>query len=598
MARVPGVPGLDPVNQPNASPGEFGSGGEAIAKAGDNLQDITLQQQGFDLYMKRAQEHVDTLAARNQLDSAFVDLQNQLSKTPNSRDVPDVIEQGNKTLNDISARWSNSPAAVDIQMDADALRPSMSRIGTVRQVDLMGKELKINLNTQGERLAGEYAAGNRTAAVAAFGTAVAGGVNTGLLGDVEAQEYMRQFKQSGQELQIKNDITNADPSVNQRIYDQINQHRDQFPDVTQEQLDTYKGQALSAFEAHTKMKDWADGQVALQQQLVPKINQFTNPATGHFDEGAALTDNADRFKDGEITETQSKVLAQGFSSHQAQLEVGLKTEANKRLDDIEKKLSVHDFSGASADLEANQPWFENNGFGDDYRAALRYTAQKMTEVRSEAAAGRAEQRYEYQYKREVAANQSSDQLGNVQHFIVGGGVLTKADIYNMTGTGPNKMSTVDADRAWKTMDAYEKEPDFKSALDYIDGSFKIPKGASPDLAASQNQRYADTVNLFQQQVNANPNKSKLEIAHDIVKSSDEEKIKAHADALFGNSPTTRLGKLFSSFADAADRQMFGASSAPKTPTAPVGPPRPANVPEGYIFNATGPKGDGWYAAPK
>ena len=70
--------------------------------------------------------------------------------------ILDVIQQANKNVNDISAKWSKSPAAISIQMDADALRPSMQHIGTVKQVDLMGKEFKVNINQQGERLAGEY----------------------------------------------------------------------------------------------------------------------------------------------------------------------------------------------------------------------------------------------------------------------------------------------------------------------------------------------------------------------------------------------------------------------------------------------------------
>lgn len=599
MSRIPGVPTLDPVNKPSMSPQEAGRPGEAIAQVGEVSSDAALQQQGLDLYIKKAQEHVDTLAARNQMDAAYADIQNQLAKTQNSRDVAGVIEDGNKTLNAISARWSNSPASVTIQMDADSLRPSLSRVGTVRQVDLMGKELKINLNRQAETLAGDYASGNRDAALAAFTSAVDGGVKSGLLGDVEAGEYVRLFRQKGQELQIRNAITNASPEVNQKIYDEISQHRDQFPDVMQEQLDTYKGQALAAFEAHTKFQDWAEGQMALKTQLVPKIQQFTNPATGVFDESAAMADNAKRLTDGEITETQSKVLAQGFASHQAQLQIGMRQEANKRLDDIEKDLSNHNFADAAAKLEANQPWFENNGFADEYRAALHYTRTAESEVRSEAAAARAETRYEYQFGREVAQQESADTLGQVQHFISSGGVLTKADLQNLAGRGKGKMSTQDVDRAWKMMQDYENQPDFKSALNYANDSFAIPKNASADLAASQNRKYAQTVELFQQQVNAHPEKSKLEIMHEIVKGEDVQRIKDHADRMFGTGGTS--SRLFGGIKDFLSLPFtYGlkpGDTGYKAPAAaPVAsPPRPANVPEGYTFNAHGPKGAGWYA---
>jgi hypothetical protein len=572
---------------------------------GDVGQDLTQEQAGLSLFMKKAQEHVDTLAAQNQLAAVYADTQNQLSKTQNSRDVEGVIEQSNKTLNEVSARWSKSPAVTQIQMNADALRPDLSRIGTVRQVDLMGKEFKITIDKQAELLAGSYATdraagGKGDAAEGAFNQAVDGGVQTGLVGTVEADEYKRRFRQQGQELQIKNGIANANPEVNQKTYDDITAHRDQFPDVTQEQLDTYKGQALSAYEAHTKFKDWAEGDMALKTQLVPKITQFTNPATGHFDEAGALTDNADRMAKGEITETQSKVLAQGFASHQAQLEVGLKTEANKRLDDIEKDLSAHKFNDASAKLEANQPWFENNGFGDDYRAALRYTAQKRTEVRVEAAAARTEARQDYLLGRQIEQEQSADTLGQVQHFIVGGGMLTKSDLYNLAGTGPGKMRTQDVDAAWKIMQSYEKEPDFAAAMKQLDQSFPISKTATADQAAAQNRKYAETVEVFQQQVNEHPDQSKQEIMNNLLKSQATETIKQHANAMFGTVPTS--SKIFGAIKDFITAPFtYGlkpGDAGYKAPPTASSPARPKTVPDNYQWNPSGNGGKGSWQPPK
>lgn len=586
------------------SPAEAGRPGQEIAVLGDVGQDVTQQQAGLDLFIKKAQEHVDSLAAQNELAAVYADTQNQLSKTQNSGDVEGVIADSNKALNEVSARWSKSPASVAIQMNADALRPDLSRIGTVRQVDLMGKEFKITIDKHAELLAGSYATdraagGTGNAAEGTFNDAVDGGVKTGLVGTVEADEYKRLFRQKGQELQIRNGISNANPEVNQRTYDDITQHRDQFPDVTQEQLDTYKGQALSAFEAHTKFQDWAEGQMALKTQLVPKIQQFTNPATGRFDESAAMADNAERFAKGEITDTQSKVLAAGFSSHEAQLQVGMKQEANKRLDDIEKDLSQHKFGEAAAKLEANQPWFENNGFGDDYRAALHYTRTAESEVRAEASAERSEQRYEYYQARQEALDNSQDQLGLVQHFIVGGGVLTKADLQSMAGTGKGKMRTQDVDAAWKMMQAYEAEPDFKSAMEYLNGSFPIPTGAaaknvSADYVAAQNRKYAETVELFQQQVNANPTKSKLEIAHDIIKSTGEQQIKDHADAMFGTTPvSSRISAGFTAFKNLVTAPFTYGINPPD-----AAPARPKSVPDNYQWNPKGNNGKGSWQPPK
>ena len=41
----------------------------------------------LNLFIKKAQEHVDNLAARNELDAAYAQMQDQLAKTPNSRDT-------------------------------------------------------------------------------------------------------------------------------------------------------------------------------------------------------------------------------------------------------------------------------------------------------------------------------------------------------------------------------------------------------------------------------------------------------------------------------------------------------------------------------
>lgn len=608
MAKIAGVPTLDPVNKPTESPAEAGKPGKAVANLGEVGQGIALEGMDFQMYLKRAQQHVDSLAAQNDLAKVYADTQNQLAHTQNSRDVEGVITDANKTLNDVSARWSKSPASIQIQQSADALRPDLSRIGTVKQVDLMGKEFKVTINQQAEVLAGSYAndrgaGGAGDLALGAFATAVKGGVDTGLVGDVEAQDMVRQFRQAGQELQIKNAITNANPAENTKIYEAIDKHRDQFPDVTQERLDTFKGQALSAFEAHTKQKDWAEGQMALQT-LPAKVNQFTNPATGHFDEGAALTDNADRFAKGEITETQSKVLAQGFASHQAQLQVGLKAEAGKRLDGIEKKLSAHDFQGASADLEANKPWFENNGYSDDYRAALRYTSAKRTEVRAEAASERAENRYEHEYARQVATENSQDTLAEATRFINGGGMLTYADIYGKSGTGKGTLKTTDANTAYSLMQRAQKEPDFAGAMKYLGDNFPTEGSASekkahpdrftPDAIASQNQKYAQTLEVFQQEVNAHPEKSKMEIAHELIKSDGEQQIIHATNKLFGTDPKPSLGTRIGNFFSTPFTYGLDNKEAPKT----GGPTRPQGVPDNYEWNPDGNNGKGSWRAPK
>ena len=427
MPRIPDVPTLEPVNQPMMSPEEAGRGFAAVSQLGEVSNQSVLSAFDLEMHIKKAQQHVDSLAAQNELAQVYADTQNQLAKTQNSRDVEGVIQSGNETLNDVSKRWSKSPAAIQIQQSADSLRPDLSHIGTVRQVDLMGKEFKITIDKQAEILAGSYAqdrasGGSGDASLGAFATAVQGGVQTGLVGDVEAGEYVRQFRQKGQELQIKNAITNANPDVNTKIYEDMDKHREMFPDVTQEQLDVLKGHALSAFEAHTKQKDWAEGEQALKQQLVPKINQFTNPATGRFDEGAALKDNADRLAKGEITETQSEILAQGFASHAAQLNVGYKQQAEKTKNDIVDLFDKRKYTEATAALEHHKldPEFE-----EMYEGLTKYGDSMRREDRAEYRAARS---FEMQVEQDNSNRTFSSLLGNMAH----GQIYTDSQIMQRT----------------------------------------------------------------------------------------------------------------------------------------------------------------------
>lgn len=153
MPRIPGVPELDPVNQPTMSPQEASRGAEAVSRLGEEANQSVLSAFDLEMYIKKAQQHVDSLAAQNDLAKVYADTQNQLSKTQNSRDVDGVIQSANENLNEVSKRWSTSPASIQIQQSADSLRPDLSRIGTVRQVDLMGKEFNITLDKQAEILA-------------------------------------------------------------------------------------------------------------------------------------------------------------------------------------------------------------------------------------------------------------------------------------------------------------------------------------------------------------------------------------------------------------------------------------------------------------
>lgn len=568
------------------SPGEAGKAGGAVSQLGEVSNDITLEQQGLDLFIKKAQEHVDTLAARNELDEAYANVQNQLLKTQNSRDVPGVIEQGNKTINDIQAQWSQSPAAVAIQMEAESLKPSMGRVGTVRQVDLMGKEFNISLAKQAEPLAADYAndramGGTGDMALGAFSTAVMGGVKTGLIGDAEAEEKVRLFRQGGQELQIKNAITNKNPEVNYKIADDAT--RENFPDVPQAALDTFRGQAMEAAERHTKEAQWIDVQHAMTSTLPAEIQQFTNPATGQFDVGGALKHNAEILADGKRPEWVANALAQQFDSHFTQLQVQVKAEGQKKMAAVDDLLNgAHpNFQAAEQRMAEDKNWFEANDLTPDYMNELRYLHQARAEARAENSNARAEQRYEWQFQREKAEADSTDTFANVTQFINSGGYLTESDIRGLSGTGNGKMETKYVNAAVALKKARDKNPDYAGALNYADSYYGIPKGADPDVVAAQNKKYAQTIMQFQEEVNQHPERSKLEVMQSILKGGHETNVIDWMDRLFGSTP-----------------KATPTAPTPPSPAVPkpkaAEPPRPANVPAGYVHK-NGPQGVGWYA---
>ena len=129
---TPGVPILDPVNKPYMSPAEAGRGGAAIAQMGEGIEEDALDSLNLFNHMHKAQAHVDSLAAGNELNAAVEQAKVNLAKTQNSRDVPAVLKSAQDSLNEISRRWSKSPAAVSIQMDADSLRPHLDEVSQMR----------------------------------------------------------------------------------------------------------------------------------------------------------------------------------------------------------------------------------------------------------------------------------------------------------------------------------------------------------------------------------------------------------------------------------------------------------------------------------
>ena len=84
---TPGVPILDPVNKAYMSPAEAGRGGAAIAQMGEGVEESAFDDLQLQAHIRKAQQHVDSLAAGNELNAAVEQAKVNLAEgTPVIRD--------------------------------------------------------------------------------------------------------------------------------------------------------------------------------------------------------------------------------------------------------------------------------------------------------------------------------------------------------------------------------------------------------------------------------------------------------------------------------------------------------------------------------
>ena len=162
MAQIPGVPNLGAVDKPMMNPRLADRSGMALADMGQDIEGMGLTELGIQAHIREAQKSVDQLAAHNQLNAAVIQYQDQLAKTSNSRQVPELATQAHDQLNDIAKQWGKSPAAAEIGMAADSLRPRLDHLSEVRGIDLMGKEWEAQATTQIQSLMPDIVAAKRS----------------------------------------------------------------------------------------------------------------------------------------------------------------------------------------------------------------------------------------------------------------------------------------------------------------------------------------------------------------------------------------------------------------------------------------------------
>jgi hypothetical protein len=366
------------------------------------------------------------------------------------------------------------------------------------------------------------------------------------MGAVEAADTVRKFREQGQELQIRNAISNPDPQVNQKIYDEMNAHPENFPDVKPEDMDALKDHALSAVESHIKHQDWVQGQMAEKTMLVPLINKWTNTANNQFDEGKALEDVTDQLRTGKITTTQADVLSQAIKGYSTDKDEGNKKQAQKIKDDVAELFHKREYSKANSMLLQNKDTLENMGYGNDYMALLNYGDSMQRQDRSEYR----EQEYMGRMREQ---DQSYITFMGIQQAIAQGHVFTDPELWNMAA-GPGqvkqgKMLPSQVDEALKMSHASVADPDYQSALQLLTSAIALPAKPTSTATADQIAKYAQqepiqakrqamTLERWQQWVNAHPNEDKVAAMQEMLQPQIQQNIGDQINQIFGVPPDT------------------------------------------------------------
>lgn len=339
MPSIPDLPIVQPVEKPMVSLAEARRPGETVSRLADESQGIAeggLQLEG---HIRNAQQHVDILAAKNDIDGLQERYLEDLAKTGDSKDVPDVLNKARDDYAHTVERWAGSPAAREIQLEADSHMPYLQHYAQVRQIDLLGKENEVALTQLAKSQLSSYAdargQGNQDGADAAYSgyaEAIQGSVDAGLMTVANAQIALEKFRQGGQELEIENAISNPNPNANLAISEKLGQ-KGAFPDLPQKDIDQLKLKAQSAFYEHQQRAEKMQNEFVLNTQLPGLRQRFAKP-DGTFDLDGALKDVDAREADKSITVAQGDMLRTHLNADAADLGRAATANANKLRDHV------------------------------------------------------------------------------------------------------------------------------------------------------------------------------------------------------------------------------------------------------------------------
>lgn len=514
MPRVPGVPTLEPVNLPQMSPAQAGRSGEAIAGLGEVVNDTAQTGLALDMYIKRAQESVDTIAAQNQLTAAQLQYETNLAKTTKSRDIPDVAKAAQDHLNDIAKQWDKSPASVQIQQMADGLRPRVDHIGQVRGIDLMSKEGAVQSEIQLQTLLPQLVTAQRN-------------------GDKGQVDYINGYiTHMYDDLTKRGLMSDADKDialnkVQIQYRAQLNESYISSADPKERQASI--SQLKTGGSGPLNLAGLAPGDVAALRTQAEATNEHLNnlAEAGNLNRDLNVVKNAfsapeyknnyearvNSLQDGEWLQKHGIVSEDG-SPNRVMAEK-LIAETNRERAEWEKEKDDHDASVLPKIEDAILANKVSRG------QLVQIGQQEGLSPRGQSAMLREwdeNQRYNHQIsiqERELAnqeraqksADASSDWILRIAH----GEIPNDADIMTTPGLSKSDRNSIISYR-----DKAKNDKPYQGGMTIIASAYPQNKKAPAALQGQQQEYYLRTMQAYDQEINAHPNEDKSAIATKLV----------------------------------------------------------------------------------
>ena len=571
---IPPLPIAQPIEKPSVSLTEARRVGETVSEVSEESQRIALRGLQREGYIRNAQQHVDILAAKNDLDTVHLKYLEDLAKTANSRDVPDVLNHARDNYAYTVSRWSGSPAAREIQMEADSHMPAVEHYAQVRQIDLLGKENDVALAQLSKGQLSAYAEARSRGsdddadkAYSGYAEAIHGSVAAGLMTDADAQIALEKFRVSGQELEIENAISNPNPKVNQAIADKLDQ-KGAFPDLAQKDIDQLKLKAQGAFYEHEERAKKIQNEFVLNTELPGLRQRFMQP-NGTFDLDGALKEVRTREDNKSISVEQGDMLRQHLDADAADLGKANTENANKLRDHV-------------MDLYGQGKIGEGLGFArqhmDDFeRAHTDYFSTLVNSGRAYAQWERTEGREQRGEARQKWEDAGWQHFASLSTDIEQGKVIDPTlDVWALVAK--KELTPPQARELLSMYGQSQQHAEFKQGLSLINSASMF---ANTDEG---NAAKAKMASQFTQIVRQEGLKGDAIL---------EQAKKMTSDAA-GKSTLDMIENFFSSLAPKPFTPIDMRSGKPVA--MPTAPPvtRPANVPADYVHKDDGPKGPGWY----